>query len=171
MFFILVLFKLFFFKKLIGRLTATILYVTLIQDVSKKCPKYKIASKLDLCKITDGNSNQRPTANIGVHLRQFCFHMFDFVSSGSSRCLIFKWLAHKNFKLKMIFCALPEKMIRSKYRRATPPTIELITYFFLLYLQHGHHDVKCKPSIYYILFFLNFLQINNAIPYLLAVQK
>ena len=27
------------------------------------------------------------------------------------------------------------------------PTMELITYSFVLYLQHGRHDVKCKPSI------------------------
>ena len=25
--------------------------------------------------------------------------------------------------------------------------MELITYSFVLYLQHGRHDVKCKPSI------------------------
>ena len=30
--------------------------------------------------------------------------------------------------------------------RRLDPTIELIQYFFVLYLQHGHHDVKCKPS-------------------------
>ena len=72
----------------------------------------------------------------GVHLNQFYFHMFNFVSRGSSKFFIFKWLAHKNFKQKMIFCAVRkygisliyrlisvkvlEKMIRSKYRRATP---------------------------------------------------
>ena len=27
------------------------------------------------------------------------------------------------------------------------PTMQLITYSFVLYLQHGRHDVKCKPSI------------------------
>ena len=27
------------------------------------------------------------------------------------------------------------------------PTIELITYSFVFYLQHGRHAVKCKPSI------------------------
>ena len=27
------------------------------------------------------------------------------------------------------------------------PTMGLITYSFVLYLQHGRHDVKCKPSI------------------------
>ena len=32
--------------------------------------------------------------------------------------------------------------------RRLDPTLELITYIFLvLYLQHGRHDVKCKPSI------------------------
>ena len=32
--------------------------------------------------------------------------------------------------------------------RRLDPTMELITYFFVLYLQHGRHDVKCKPSIH-----------------------
>ena len=27
------------------------------------------------------------------------------------------------------------------------PTMELITYFFVVWLQHGRHCVKCKPSI------------------------
>ena len=27
------------------------------------------------------------------------------------------------------------------------PTMELIKYSFVLYLQHDRHDVKCKPSI------------------------
>ena len=29
--------------------------------------------------------------------------------------------------------------------------MELITYFFVLYLEHGRHDVKCKPSIIFVL--------------------
>ena len=33
------------------------------------------------------------------------------------------------------------------HRRRLDPTMELITYSFVLYLQHGRHDVKCKPSI------------------------
>ena len=28
--------------------------------------------------------------------------------------------------------------------RQQDPTMELITYSFMLYLQHGRHDVKCK---------------------------
>ena len=31
--------------------------------------------------------------------------------------------------------------------RRLDPTMELIPYSFVLYLQHGRHDVKCKPSI------------------------
>ena len=31
------------------------------------------------------------------------------------------------------------------------PTMELITYSFVLYLQHGRHYVKCKPSIQVVL--------------------
>ena len=31
--------------------------------------------------------------------------------------------------------------------RRLDPTMELITYSFVFYLQHGRHDVKCKPSI------------------------
>ena len=40
-----------------------------------------------------------------MHFSQFCFHMFNFVSRGSSECFIFKWLARKNFKRKNFFCA------------------------------------------------------------------
>ena len=36
----------------------------------------------------------------------------------------------------------------SSHPRRLDPTMELITYSFVLYLQHGRHDVKCKPSIY-----------------------
>ena len=86
-----------------------------LQGAPKKCPEYKIASKLDICKMT--NNQQQPTANIGhqvhVHLSQYCFHVFHFVSGGgSSKCLIcfiFKWLALKNFKLKIIFFAAVRK--------------------------------------------------------------
>ena len=37
-------------------------------DVGRKkiCPEYKIASKLDICKITDTNSNQRLIKGIQV---------------------------------------------------------------------------------------------------------
>ena len=35
--------------------------------------------------------------------------------------------------------------------------MELITYSFELYLQHGRHDVKCKPSI----FLIRFLRVYN----------
>ena len=31
--------------------------------------------------------------------------------------------------------------------RQLDPTMELMTYSFVLYLQHGRHDAKCKPSI------------------------
>ena len=31
--------------------------------------------------------------------------------------------------------------------RRLDPTMELITYSFVLHLQHGRYDVKCKPSI------------------------
>ena len=32
--------------------------------------------------------------------------------------------------------------------RRLDPTMELVTYFFVLHLQHGRHDVKCKSYIY-----------------------
>ena len=35
--------------------------------------------------------------------------------------------------------------------RRLDPIMELTTYSFVLYLQHGRHDVKCKPSIYNLL--------------------
>ena len=31
--------------------------------------------------------------------------------------------------------------------RRVDPTIELTAYSFVFYIQHGRHDVKCKPSI------------------------
>ena len=31
--------------------------------------------------------------------------------------------------------------------RRLDPKMEFMTYSFVLYLQHGRHDVKCKPSI------------------------
>ena len=37
------------------------------------------------------------------------------------------------------------------YRRRLDSTMELITYSFVLYLQHGRHDVKCKHQYCYIL--------------------
>ena len=35
----------------------------------------------------------------------------------------------------------------SATHRRLYPTMELIIYSFVLYLQHGRHDNKCKPSI------------------------
>ena len=54
-----------------------VLKIFLYTVYKKKCPEYKISSKLDNCKITD--YQQQPTANIGS---QFCFHMFHFVQIG-----------------------------------------------------------------------------------------
>ena len=34
-----------------------------------------------------------------------------------------------------------------RHPRWLDPTMELTTYSFVLYPQHGHHNVKCKPSI------------------------
>ena len=81
-----------------------------------------------------------------MHL--FCFHMLNFVSRGSSKCLIFKWLVQKYFNLKINFFAMPanmewhyysvenlEKIIRSKYRRAAP---EIPVFFILRCLKMRH---------------------------------
>ena len=35
----------------------------------------------------------------------------------------------------------------ASHPRGLDPTMELIKYSFVLYLQHGRHDVKCKPSM------------------------
>ena len=35
----------------------------------------------------------------------------------------------------------------ASHPRRLDPTVELIKYSFVLYLQHGRHDVKCKPSM------------------------
>ena len=34
----------------------------------------------------------------------------------------------------------------ASHPRRLDPTMELIKYSFVLYLQHGRHDVQCKPS-------------------------
>ena len=63
----------------------------------KKCPKYKIASKLDICKITD--NQQQPTANIGHWV---CISVnFVFISSISE------------YGMLLLICK--KKMIRRKY--------------------------------------------------------
>ena len=78
-----------------------------LQGVSKKCPEYKIAS--ELVYLQNYGYQRQPTANIGL---QVCisvnlFSYVQFCKQGeSSKCFTFKWLAHKNFKRKMIFfCA------------------------------------------------------------------
>ena len=70
----------------------------------KKCPEYKIASKLDICKITDTNSNQRLIKDIRCASQStlFSYAYAQICKQGGSKCLIFKWLAHKNFKRKII---------------------------------------------------------------------
>ena len=35
----------------------------------------------------------------------------------------------------------------ASHPRRLDPTMELMKYSFVLYLQYGRHDVKCKPSI------------------------
>ena len=39
--------------------------------------------------------------------------------------------------------------VNVSHPRRLDPTVELITYSFVLYLQHSHHDVECKPSMMY----------------------
>ena len=46
--------------------------------------------------------------------------------------------------------------------RRPDPKMELITYSFVLYLQHGRHDVKCKPSIACISLYLLNIQHTDA---------
>ena len=63
----------------------------------KKCPKYKIASELDICKITD--NQQQPTANIG---HRVCISVnFVFISSIS--------LAGEEFKMLNFQVACAQK--------------------------------------------------------------
>ena len=69
--------------------------------IKKKCPEYKIASKLVY--LPNYGYQQQPMANIGL---QVCISVnFVFICSilickqgEGSKCFIFKWLAHKNFK-------------------------------------------------------------------------
>ena len=55
--------------------------------------------------------------------------------------------------------------------RRLDPTMELITYSFVLYLQHGCHDVKCKPSIVYGLLIENlYNRINHKLHVYLVIS-
>ena len=51
--------------------------------------------------------------------------------------------------LKTVFLVCNQSLDVSHPRRLDP-TMKLMTYTFVLYLQHGRHDVKCKPSIPYL---------------------
>ena len=73
----------------------------------KKCAEYEFVSKLDNCNITD--HQQQPTANIGHQSVNFVSICFILLAGGSSKCLIFKWPAHKNFKRKIIFFGAARK--------------------------------------------------------------
>ena len=83
-----------------------------IQGVSKKCLKYKIASKLDICKITD--NRQQPMANTG---HQVCISVnFVLISSisfsrGEFKMLNFQVACTQKFQTKnSFFLALPANM-------------------------------------------------------------
>ena len=41
----------------------------------------------------------------------------------------------------------PDAAYNVSHSRWLDPTMKLITYSFVLYLQHGRRDVKCKPSV------------------------
>ena len=109
---------------------------TNIQGVQyqKNVPNTKSLLNWFICKITDTNSNQRLIYDFRCVFQSILFLYVQFCKQGEcSKCFIFKWLAHKNFKRKMIFFVLLanmeccyqsvkilEEMIRSKYQRATP---------------------------------------------------
>ena len=77
----------------------------------KKCPDYKIASKLDNCKIAD--RQQQPTANIG---HQVCisvnlvFIRSVLLAGGVFKMLNFPVACAQKFQTKNKFLALPENM-------------------------------------------------------------
>ena len=78
----------------------------------------------------------------------FLFEIFSFiVYANSTTCDI---TLHNDFwnqtilRLQSISQDVADNV---SHPRRLDPTIELITYSFVLYLQHGRHDVKCKPSI------------------------
>ena len=105
-----------------------------IQGVSKKM--FRIQNRFYIVYLQNYGYQQQPTANkrtSGMHLSQFCFHMFNFVSRGEFRMLYFQVTCAQKFQMKNdIFCAARKygmsllicknfrKIIRSKYRLASP---------------------------------------------------
>ena len=77
-----------------------------LHGVSKNVPNTKSILNLIFEKLRIGTATNGLNRTSGVYLSQFCFHMFNFVSRGSSKCLIFKWLCEKT---------LDEKCAASKY--------------------------------------------------------
>ena len=60
-------------------------------------------------------------------------------------------MLRSNHTIKLLILALQSTLWDVaddvSHPRRLDPTMELMTYSFVLYLQHGRHDVKCKPSI------------------------
>ena len=82
-----------------------------LQGVSKKCPNYKIASELDICKITD--NQQQPMANIGGHqvciVVNFVFICSILLAGGDFKMLNFQVACAPKFRTKINFCGAVSK--------------------------------------------------------------
>ena len=76
----------------------------------KKCPIPKSLLNWMFCKIMDSNSNQRLIWDFRCASKSILFSYVSFCKQGgSSKCLLFKWLTHKNFKLKLNFFCTASK--------------------------------------------------------------
>ena len=72
------------------------------QGVSKDVPNLKSLLNSIFCNIIDSNSNQRLIWDFRCAFKSILFSYVEFRKQGrSSKCLIFKWLAQKNFNLKL----------------------------------------------------------------------
>ena len=78
------------------------------------------------------------------------------VISGQNKKFKLKYLINKALKRKSIkelvflisFQAISGDVADNvNHSRGLDPTVELITYSFVLYLPHGRHNVQCKPLI------------------------
>ena len=68
----------------------------------KKCPEYKIASKLDICKITDTNSNQRLIKDMRCASQStlFSYAYAQFCKQGEFKMLNFQVASAQKFQTK-----------------------------------------------------------------------
>ena len=80
----------------------TYIHTYVYRVYQKKCPESKIASKSDIFQKFGSFLQLTESRVLLLYLRQkISFKCGILLPGGNSKCLIFKWLAQKNVKLKI----------------------------------------------------------------------